>query len=64
MGDEELISPKVLLDEIRLNRAGIKEVDDKLDGKVGRGELFGWLGTLSILAALLAAGVAVGASGL
>lgn len=42
----EEVSHQVLLDEIRLNRADIKGVNDKLGSKVGRGELFGWLGVL------------------
>lgn len=59
MDDHQEIPNQILLDEIRLNRADIKKVDDKLDGKVGRGEMFGWLGTLGLLASLLAAAAVV-----
>jgi len=42
-----------LLDEIRLNREAIHDVDDKVSGKVGRGEMLGWLGATVTLSGLI-----------
>ncbi len=35
-----------VVDEVRLNRTAIERVGDKLDTKVGRGELFGWFSVI------------------
>lgn len=53
MRDNE-VSNSVLLEEIRLNRASITRVGDKVSGKVGRTELVGWLSVVAILVGLFA----------
>ena len=40
---DDQLTESYLIDEIRLNRVAIEKVDDKLSGKVGRTELFGWI---------------------
>lgn len=50
---EQDVPNSFLLDEIRENRSAIKDIGTKIDGKVGRGELFGWLGATLGLAALI-----------
>jgi len=44
-----------LLTELRLVRESAQRVEDKLDGKVGRGELFGWLGAAAAIIGALTA---------
>ena len=51
--DAQRIPDSLLIDEIRLNRTAIERVENKLDGKVGRGELFGWLGATITVASLI-----------
>jgi len=36
------------------NAQALRRIEDKLDRKVGRGELFGWLGATATLTALFA----------
>lgn len=38
---------QILFDEIKEVRKRVDRIHDKLDRKVGRGELFGWLGISS-----------------
>lgn len=44
---------KFMVEEIRLNRAEIGKVRDAVSGKVGRGELFGWLSAIVGIVTLL-----------
>ena len=53
--NEERVSNEFLLEEVRLNRNEIQCLGDRVGGKVGRGELYGVLGTLgTIFAAAVA----------
>ena len=51
IGPDE-VPNKFLLDEIRLNRAAISKIGTVVSGKVGRTELFGWLGAVTTLVLL------------
>ena len=45
----ERVSNEFLLEEIRENRRVILTTKDEVSGKVGRGELVGWLSATSLL---------------
>ena len=49
----EKIPNRVLLEEIRENRKEIVENRKAISGKVGRGELVGWLGATVTVAGLI-----------
>ena len=49
---------RILLSEIKQNRKEIHKVYEKLDSKVGRVELFGWLGVVTALTTVMLSGLA------
>jgi hypothetical protein len=54
MSDKDFV--EYVVDEVRINRTAIERVGDKLDGKVGRGELFGWF---SVIGAVVSAVIVI-----
>ena len=55
MKEEYPVSRQTLLEEIRLNRAAIHCVEEKLSGKVGRGELVGWMTVVGLIVTIVVA---------